>query len=131
MNRITSVDALQRAIVELDIRRQEQEQELSDHFMIIYEGLKPVNFMRSSLRAIAESPDVRHQMVNAAIAMVSGYVSRKLVVRSQSGPLTRVLGTVLQLGITSLIGLKGDAIKAGAFQILRGLLANRNGNGSR
>ncbi len=131
MQTITSIDTLHEAIVALESRRREQEQQLTSHFMLIYDSLKPVNIIKNTIRDLAKSPGVQHPILNAAMGMVSGYLSRKLFIRSQSGPLKKVLGAVLQFGITNLVRIKGNAIRAGGLQLVRNLRVNRHDNGSR
>lgn len=131
MHSITSVGALHQAIVVLEIQRREQEQGLVNHFTLILDGLKPVNLIKNIVRDIAGAPNIHHHILNTAIGMATGYLSRKFFINSQSGPLKKIFGAALQLGVTGLIRKKGDAIKAGGFRLLRRLLVNHNENGSR
>ena len=129
MHSITSVDALHEAIAALERRRREQEQGLNNSFLHVVEGLKPVNVIKTIARDLAESPGVRHQALNAGLGLVAGYAVRKLLFGAQSGPLKKILGAALQVGITGLVGGKGDAIQAAGSQLLRSVLVNRDHNG--
>ncbi|RPH76074.1 MAG: hypothetical protein EHM80_15395 [Nitrospiraceae bacterium] len=129
MHSITSVDALRQAIVALERRRREQEQGLNDSFMDIVESLKPVNVIRTIARDLAGSPGVRHQAYNAGLGLVAGFAVRKLLFGAGTGPLKKILGAALQVGITSLVGGKGDAIQAAWSQLLRSVLVGRNHSG--
>ena len=129
MHSITSVDALHEAIAALERRRREQEQGLNDSFMHVVESLKPVNVIKTIARDLAGSPGVRHQALNAGLGLVAGYAVRKLLFGAQSGPLKKILGAALQVGITGLVGGKGDAIQAAGSQLLRSVLVNRDHNG--
>ena len=121
MQGITSVVALQEAIVVLEKRRREQEQELANRFSLLYDNLKPSNIIKNIFRDLAGPPDGQHSMLNALIAIGLGFISRKLLIPSQSGSLRKIFGAVLQLGITGLVGKKGDAITAGGLRLLRTL----------
>jgi|GEM_PF-912006 len=129
MQSITSADDLRAAIVTLKRRRREQEQELNNRYVQIVERLKPVNVIRTIVRDVAEAPGVRHRMVNAGVGLVVGYVFRKLLFGPQIGPLKKILGAALQVGIAGLIGKNGDAIQAGGYQLVRRLLVNLGHNG--
>lgn len=129
MHSITSVDALHEAIAALERRRREQEQGLYDSFVDVVESLKPVNVIKTIARDLAGSPGVRHQALSAGLGLVAGYAVRKLLFGAQAGPLKKILGAALQVGITSLVGGKGDAIQAVGSRLLRSVLVNRNHNG--
>jgi hypothetical protein len=97
MQSITSVETLHETILALEYLRREQELELASQCMLIYDGLRPVNIIKNMIRDLAESHDVRHRIANAAIGMVSGYLSRKLFFRSQSGLLRKIVGAAFRL----------------------------------
>ena len=40
-----------------------------------------------------------------AMSLASGYLSRKLMVRPPAGPVKKIVGGLLQLGVTSLLGM--------------------------
>ncbi len=130
MQSITSVDALREAILLLETRRQEQEKGLIRYLQRVSDGLKPLSIIKNIVREVAGSRGIQHQMLNAGIGLVAGYLLRKLLITSQSGPLKKIIGVALQFGITRVVGKKGDAIRGGGAQFLRSLLADQNTNGS-
>jgi hypothetical protein len=105
MQSITSVTTLREAIVALESRRREQERQLVNHCMLIYESLKPLNIIKTVIRDLVGSADARHHVLNASMSVASGYLSRKLFFRSPSGPMKKILGALLQFGITNLMGI--------------------------
>jgi hypothetical protein len=127
MQSIASVDALHEAIAVLESRRLTQEQELSSSFQEISESLKPINMIKTIVQGFAGARGIQHQMVNASLGLVAGYLFRKLFIGAQAGPFKKILGAVLQFGITSLVGKNGDTIKAGGSQFMRSILDNGNG----
>ena len=128
---ITSIVTLREAIAALGGRREEQEKELAGLFRHIYDSFKPVNILKTTLHDLAQSSEVRHDVLNTVIGVVSGYLARKLFVRSQQGLLKKIFGAALQFGITILIRKKGDTIKQGGLHLLHNLVANHGSNGSR
>jgi hypothetical protein len=51
-------------------------------------------------------------MLTTAISLAIGFVSKKIIVRNEDGPLKKILGTVLQIGITNLVSKNTDQIKS-------------------
>jgi len=128
MQSITSVVALQEAIVTLEDRRREQEQELASRFNLLYDNLKPSNIIKNIFTDLAGAPETQHSVLNTAMALGFGFISRRLLVPSSSGPLRKVIGAVLQLGMIGLVGKNGEAIAAGGFRLLRRFLGDRQTN---
>lgn len=129
MHNITSVDGLHEAMGALQRRRREQEHVLNNNLVHIVESLKPVNVVKTIARGLAGSPGVRRQALHAGLGMVAGYAVRKLLFGAQLGLVKEILGAALQVGITSLVGGKGEAIPAAGFQPLPGVVVDRNHNG--
>jgi hypothetical protein len=127
MQSITTVDSLHDAIVALESRRRDQERVLAGHLTSIYDSLKPVNIIKNAIRNLSESADVQY----GALGLVSGYILKKIFVRSESGPWKKILGTALQFGLTILVGKKGQAFQSGGSKFLRNTLVEHSRNGSR
>ena len=131
MQSITSVDGLHEAIVALESRRREQELELTIQLGLFYDSLRPVNIIKNTVRDLAGSSQVRQKVLAAAVGMASGYISRKLFFPLTSGPVKKIIGAALQLGIAGLVTGKGGGMKTGGLRLLRSVLVARTGGGSR
>jgi hypothetical protein len=131
MQSITSVDGLREAIVALESRRREQELELTIQLGLFYDSLRPVNIIKNTVRDLAGSSQVRQKVLTAAVGMASGYISRKLFFPLTSGPVKKIIGAALQLGIAGLVTGKGGGMKTGGLRLLRSVLVARTGDGSR
>ena len=105
MQSITSVTSLRESIVALESRRREQERQLANHCRLIYESLKPVNIIKTIIRNLVGSTDPQHHVLRASMSVASGYLSRKIFFRSPSGPMKKIIGALLQFGITNLVGI--------------------------
>ena len=105
MDSITSVEALHSAILRLEDRREEQGQQIKDHLKEIVEWFKPFNIVKAVVRGVVGSPGTQHNLLSAAMSLASGYLSRKLLVRPPAGPVKKIVGGLLQWGVTSLLGI--------------------------
>ena len=122
MQNITTVEALHDAIRVLESRRREQEQDLTVRFRNFFDSLRPVNIIKSTVRDLAGSSDVRQKIVSAAVGMASGFIARKLFFPLNTGPVKKIFGAALQLGIAGLVTGNGDAVKSVGLQLLRSVL---------
>ena len=65
-----------------------------------------------ALPILTRSPfDFKSDLVSAASGIISGYLTRRLVLKSPKNPFARILGVVLQYGVTNLVTKNAEAIK--------------------
>jgi hypothetical protein len=57
-------------------------------------------------------------MIESASGLVTGYVSRKLLVRSSKNPLIRLAGLFVQYGVTNFVNNNSAAIKRTGLQFI-------------
>jgi len=113
MENITSVIELKNAIQRLKVEQAIDEQLLKEQFYITFESLKPINLLRSTIYDITTSPHLTDSILGTATGLLTGYLSRKIVTIGASGNLfRRLLGTVLQLGVTNVVSQNPDTIKS-------------------
>lgn len=112
MNKITNVAELNAAILLLESKQVQQEKAVKEQFNVLYESLKPLNFIKSTLKELVEAPDFKDDALNTSISMVTGYLSKKLAFGSSSNPVKQILGSLLQMGITSVVSRNAEGLKA-------------------
>jgi hypothetical protein len=118
MDKITCAAELRIAIQTLEFERDIQGQILQEQFFVTFESLKPVNLIKSTLHEITSSPYLIDNMLGAIMGMVSGYVSKKIAVGTSHSLIRKILGSVLQFGITNVVAQHPDMLKtAGNFII--------------
>ena len=107
MDKIHNTDDLKQAIKILESKKDVDESALKNQFNETYETFKPANILKNTLAEVSSSPKFKHHLLNIALGLGAGYLSRKLVIGRSAGLLKRVVGTALQFGVTSLIAKKG------------------------
>jgi hypothetical protein len=112
MQTITATKRLENAIQLLKIDQAIQKQLLREQFQITYESLKPANLLKSSLKEIVTSPDLITNILSNVIGLTTGYFSNKIVVGTSSNVIRRILGSLLQVGVTNTVTNHPDAIKS-------------------
>lgn len=103
MNTIHNDSDLKKAIQQLESKKKLEEVLLKDHFHDTIESFKPANILKNTVSEVAASPTFKHNLLNVALGLGAGYLSKKIVVGRNSGILVRTLGTALQFGVTSLL----------------------------
>jgi hypothetical protein len=105
------VDSLKESIRLLEIRQAEEGEQLREQFKITYESLKPVNLIKNSLKDIVNSSEVKNSLFETVISLVSGYLTQKFIVNSKSNVFVKLLGVLMQFGITNLVSKNTEAIR--------------------
>lgn len=118
MKSITNTQELKQEIALLELKLVTDQSALRTQFRLTYESLKPINLIINSLKDISSAPDLKGNILNSALAIGAGFLSKKVLVGGTINPLKQIAGTLLQLGVTSLVSKNGSQIKSGLLQIL-------------
>jgi hypothetical protein len=125
MKKITNAFELEQEIAFLEIQQAEDLTALKDQFRATYESLKPINLILNSLKDISSAPDLKGNLLNTALAIGAGFLSKKALVGGTINPFKQLAGTLLQLGVTSLVSKNGSDIKIGVLSFLGKLLRKK------
>ncbi|HBL76710.1 MAG: hypothetical protein A2W90_23630 [Bacteroidetes bacterium GWF2_42_66] len=107
----TASERLKESIRLLEIKQEEEGKILKEQLRITYESLKPVNLIKSSLKEITSSVEVKNDLFGAIMSILSGYLTKRMVVGSESNVFMKLIGALLQFGVTGLIAKNADTIR--------------------
>ncbi|MFA6924798.1 MAG: hypothetical protein WC223_11170 [Bacteroidales bacterium] len=112
MQNITTTTELKNAIQLLEVEQAANEKLLKEQFHLTYESLKPVNILKSTLKDIASSPYLVDNILGTSIGLTSGYIAKKIVVGTSKNIFKKLIGSVLQFGVTNVVVQHPDTIKS-------------------
>jgi len=112
MQQITSGYGLKNAIQLLEVRQAMNGRLLKDQFNFTCESIRPVNLLRRYLHDFTSSPNLSDTVLSTAIGLGTGYLSKKLVVGASGNILRKLLGIMLQVGVTKAVAQHPDAVKS-------------------
>ena len=111
MAKQNAVTSLRESIYFLEIRQAEEGKILKEQFKITYESLKPVNLIKSSIQELANSVEIKNNLFETVVSILTGYLTKKIMVNSKSNPIMKIFGAFLQYGVTSLISKNAENIR--------------------
>lgn len=76
---------------------------MKEQFFITYESLKPVSLITNTLKNITSSPFLVNNIFTSILGLPGGYISKKSFTDKSNHPIKKILGNVLQSGITTFI----------------------------
>jgi hypothetical protein len=110
MEKITSISDLKNAIQILEIEQDYKGKRLKEEFYLTYESLKPFKILQSALKDVASSPYLIENILTTVMGLTSGYLSKRLVVGASGGALRKIIGSVLQMGVTTAVTKHPDTL---------------------
>jgi hypothetical protein len=112
MGNITTSAELHDAILLLEEQQAVQGMVLKEQFFAVVESIKPINIFRSTLSQVTSSPDLLGGLLSTTVGLAAGYLSNRTLVGSSANLFKKLLGTVLQFGITTMIVKNPEAVKS-------------------
>ena len=131
MQNITSIAGLKNSIQLLEAEQSIKEQLLKEQLFLAYESLKPVNLIRHTLKEISSSPYLIENISGSAMGLLSGFLSRKIFVGSSGNLFKKLIGSVLQFGITNIVAQNSDVIKSVGQTVLHHFFRKKELNSGR
>src|SRR5674476_134225 len=101
MQKITSTAGLKQTIQLLEAENAANRKLLKEQFVNTYESFKPVSLLRSTLHDISSSPNMVENILGTALGLGAGYLSRSILPGVTAMRFGKLLGPVLQLGVTN------------------------------
>lgn len=99
-------DFLVKRIAELKQREVQQQQELRILFSDIVESLSPAGILKSSIKDVVASPDLRTQLMDTAIGIGAGVAGKKLFVGKSDSMLKKIGGTAIEFILANFVRKK-------------------------
>lgn len=86
---------------------------------ITYQSLRPVNLLKNTLYEISTSEEIKENLLNNAIGLATGYISKKALTASSHNPLVKLAGSLLQFTIANVVAKHPETIKQVSKNILQ------------
>lgn len=86
--------------------------QLKEEFRETVEALKPMNLIKGAFKKATSSPDMKTDVLNAAIGLTTGFVTKKLMMGRSTNPIKKILGIILEMTIANKVAKNADVIKA-------------------
>jgi hypothetical protein len=112
MESITSTAELKKAIQLLENEQAVNLQRLKEQFSPIYESFKPVNLFKNTLNDVTSSPYLIENIIGVALGLATGYFTKRIVVGASVNRVRKLMGSVLQFGVTKVVAQHTDTIKS-------------------
>jgi hypothetical protein len=128
MQNLSYTTKLRNEIYSLEADKVVKGQLLKEQFYLTYESLKPVNLLRSTFNEVTSSPDLVNNIIGSAIGLTSGFLSKKIFIGPSGSIFKKIIGSILQFGVTNVVARHPDSIKLLGQYLLQQFQHKRESN---
>lgn len=107
----STIHDLEARIRELEKVQTRQMAELKISAIGIVESFSPSNMLKSALKDVVHSPDLRSTAINAVIGIGAGFLGKKLYVGNSRNLFKKITGSAVQFLIANFVRNKIPAIQ--------------------
>ena len=111
MQKISSREGLRNAIQLLEIEQNSKGDLLKKQVMLTYESLRHVNIIKNTWKDLFSSSFQGENISGIAAGLTGGYLLKKLFIGRSGNPLKKILGSIIQFGITNIIAQNSNMLK--------------------
>lgn len=95
---------------------------LKDQLNTVHESIKPANIIKNAFHQVTSAPDIKNNIIGGIIGLASGYVSKKIFIGGSHNPITKILGTLVQMGVGNVAAKNSDTIKSIGEKVIQFVL---------
>ena len=128
MQNITSVAELKNAIQLLEVEQNLKGKILKEQFYLVYENFKPINLLTGTLKDIVKSPYIIDNILGTVMGLATGYLSKKIFIGASGNKIKKIIGSILQFGITNVVAQNSDSVKLFGRSLLQHFFRKREMN---
>ncbi|MGE5393314.1 MAG: hypothetical protein ACM3P1_01150 [Candidatus Saccharibacteria bacterium] len=111
MKKPNATESLKETIRLLEIRQAEEGKEFKKQFKLTYESLKPANIIKSTIRDLAYSVELKNNLFDTVISLISNHMAKRILTNSKGGFFSRIFRVLAHFGITNMITNNSEEIR--------------------
>ncbi len=116
-------DSLNASIAALEQQKQEELLSLKQHLHTTGESMKPGNLIKSALRDVSSSPQLKSLIIKTVIGLAVGYIAKRVIAKTQKNNKHQLLGNALQYGASFLAANQGTLLRTAGTAVATGLIS--------
>lgn len=112
MEKVTTTEELKAAIARLEYKQKEQWEGFKDNLEVAFDSLKPINLLRSTYRDFLNTPHMAENIIGTTLGLVTGFTTKKLIVRKSGNIIRNFAGGLAQMLITNFMSRYSGNLKS-------------------
>lgn len=107
-----NTETLSLAILMLEKRKEMYFDDLKTHLEFSYKSLQPVNLVKSGIRELVGSPQIKKGIFSSLVGLAGGFITKKIIIGPAQGMIRNSIGTIMQIIMTNLVSRKTASLVA-------------------
>jgi hypothetical protein len=103
---------IRKLIILLEIKQKEERNYLLQECLNIYENLKPINVIKSTIKEVAQSNEIGENLLGTGVGLTAEFLTKVLVGSVLQTPATKLIGIAMMYGVSNVIAKNRDKVKA-------------------
>jgi len=126
MENISSVSELKNAIEFLKVEQAVKGSAVREQFYVVYDSFKPVNLLAGTLNDITRSSFLVENILGLGMGLLTGTMTKSMFIGASSGRIKKILGTVMQYGITNFVANHTGILKTVWESLIKNFAGGRS-----
>jgi len=103
---------IRKSIILLEIKQKEERNYLLQECLNIYENLKPINVIKSTIIEASQSKEIGENLLGTGVGLTAEFLTKVLVGSVLQTPATKLIGIAMMYGVSNVIAKNRDKVKA-------------------
>lgn len=122
MKKITNAEDLSKAIKHLEAKQFSEGVLLKEHFFIAYDSIQPINIIKTTLKEMVQSSELKTNLSKLVFGSVSGIIAKKIVIGETHNPISKLMGVAVEMLVSKSVIKNADQIKTIGLSVLNKIL---------
>jgi hypothetical protein len=111
MKNNNETDALHELIIAEKLKHTLELKELKDQFNVAYDSVRPINIVKSLFHEVTASPEIKSDLINNAIGLGTGFMTKTLLLGFSNNLIKKALGTLFEFSVATVVTKHSEKIK--------------------
>lgn len=89
---------------------------------------KPASLIKNTLKDITSSPFLIENILVSLLGLASGYITRKIVIGASSNIFRKLIGSIVQFGVTNIVAQHPEAVSSISHSIFQRITGKKEKN---
>jgi hypothetical protein len=130
MKNIQSFEELELKIIAIESQIEIDKSKVKLAFDEFYLSFKPMNIIKSLINVSKDSSEVKDSVINTTVGISSGFMAKKAFELLSSGPLSKLIGSGIMIGVSNLMSKHPEYIQTALGKLVHVFQKKPNPNSS-
>jgi hypothetical protein len=103
-------EQLQQRIIDLESKQLQEWASVKAEASDLFDQLTPAHIVKNILVELTKAPEIKHNLMNSAIGMGAGYLSKRILFGPNPGKVMQVAGSFVEMSVAGIVAKNTDKL---------------------